>query len=126
MGGNGCRISQFRIVRIACNIDETLEHGVLTIETENRVSAKRPTEPEEKKCMLQIETKLRPTKGEGVSMDISSESIFEFDTMPENFESALKDDCYPIAWERIKKAIKEITAAMGIAPIDLTEVDKPE
>lgn len=118
----GCRIWGFRISELNSRIGES-GGDFQQLRVQNRVAGKSLIDPTAKECMLQVETKIWTAKSGGPSININSEIIFDFDEVPEDYKQIIEDVCYPMAWSRIKEAVRDITSAMGIEPLDLDELE---
>ena len=118
----GCQIWGFRILEMNSRIGES-GGDFQQLRVQNRVAGKSLTDPTAKECMLQIETKIWTAKSKGPAININSAIIFDFDEVPEDYEQVIEDICYPMAWSRIKKAVRDITSAMGIEPLDLDDLE---
>lgn len=119
MQENNYKIIAFRIVKIDCTIDVPPTEAPITISVEDTVSCRKPSNPEKKIGLLKVETQIASDDSDQFKFNILSETVFGFDKMPDDFDKALKSECYPLAKERIQRAIKEITSAMGVTPLDL-------
>lgn len=118
MQENHYKILAFRIIKINCIID--ILPGPITISTEDTLSFRKPSDPSKKMGLLKVETQLTSDDTDEFKVEIISETIFQFDSIPDDFDKEMRNKCYPMAKERIHTAIKEITATMGIKPLDLT------
>lgn len=119
MQENNYQFVAFRIVKIDCTIDVPPSESPITIAIEDKLSSRRPADPEDTRGMLKVETQIISEDTEKFKIDVISETVFSFDKMPDDFDRELQNKCYPMAKAHIQSAIKAITTAMGITPLDL-------
>jgi len=114
-----CEIRVFRVIKIDCDIDWSSLKKELIIQVEEKLASRKPVDPSNKTGLLEMETIITAADSTDFTISLTSQAIFSFDEMPENFEDALQKDCYPIAKVKVYEAIKKITEAMGMSPLDL-------
>lgn len=110
-------ISGFRILNVECSVDP--ERSELVVRGENKLVCRRPIDQNNKSGMLEIETTIGAEETEKFKIRLLSQAIFSFSEEPEDLEEVLKKECYPVAKEKINAAIKTITAAMGLNPLEM-------
>ena len=120
MRADNYKLASFRIIKLNCDIDPPSVKGEITLSVENTITAFRHADSTIKRGMLKTETSVTSPDCENFKIYLISESIFSFDEMPEDFDNALKESCYPLSKEKIQEAVKSITSAMGINPIELS------
>lgn len=123
MQENHCKILAFRIIKINCTINVPPSQSAITISTEDTLSFRKPSNLDKKMGLLKVDTQLTSDDTDEFKIEITSETIFQFDSIPDDFDREMRDKCYPLARDRIHTAIKEITATMGIKPLDLTNAE---
>ena len=115
------KLLEFRVVKIDCDITEITYGDEITLSVSENISAKKPADPAEKKALLEIETTITSDGLDQFRINLTSQAVFSFQENMESFEDIMQKECYPQAHPHIRKAIKEITGAMHITPLDLGE-----
>jgi len=93
--------------------------GAITVKIEDKLSCRRPKDPSERSGLLEIETTACSDDAGNFKISLLSQVVFSFDEVPENFETTMQESCYPLAKAKISEAVKVITGAMGLNPLDL-------
>ena len=120
-------ISGFRVLKVECNmtgiknIHESQNKDGVTLKVEDKLSCRRSKNIESRDALLELNTSIISESVPDFRIVLLSQAIFTFTDFPENLEEVLQRDCYPIARKKVYSAIKEITIAMGMAPIDLNK-----
>lgn len=124
-------IAGFRILSVNCDIADIYnafqekENDGITLKVEDKMSYRRTSAPSESAAQLDIRTNITSDVVPNFKISLFSQVAFIFKDTPENMEDVLEDECYPIAREMVYSAIKKITDAMGIPPIDLSGKQEP-
>lgn len=124
-------IAGFRILNVNCDVTDVYhafrtsgEDGI-TLKVEDTLSCRRSNDSQKNTALLEIKTDISSENFSDFKISLVSQAIFSFDEPPENLEDTLQNGCYPIARSKVYDAIKKITEAMGIPPIDLNSKQEP-
>lgn len=119
-----CKVVNFRILKIECAVDSELDGTEITLRADNSVEWQRTSEPADKYGRATIETKIT-SNDDKINVKVISQTVFDIEEHADMSDDDLIKLCHPIAIKRAFDAIKEITAAMGITPIDFTDFKEP-
>lgn len=120
-------ISSFRILKVECNIigfDDIAKQGKkegITLKITDKLTAKNPKNSVDKIMQLEIATLITSDEIEELKIELLSQTIFSFSESVEDIGTVMQSECYPLAQAKVYDAIKTITGAMGIPPIDLNK-----
>lgn len=123
MQNNNYKLINFRIMKIHCDVDPDSINSPISVSVENSISSYPHTDRSVKKGLLKVETSITSPDCEEFEIQFTSESIFSFDETPEDFHEAFHACCYPIAEDRICKAVRELSLIMGMNPLDIRPSD---
>lgn len=120
-----CEVAKFRVLSINCdvsslnNISQKSGKDGITLKVEDNLSFRRSRDESKKIVLLEIRTNLASEDAPEFKMSLVSQALFNIEEIPEDLEKALQIKYYPLARNKVYEAIKKITEAMCIPPIDL-------
>lgn len=120
-------LSSFRVLKVECNMvafddiaRDPKREGVL-LKIGDRLRARKAKNSDNKIMQLEIITTITSDEVEDLKIELLSQTIFTFLESVEDTEEVMQNECYPLAQKKVYEAIKEITTAMGVPPIDLNK-----
>lgn len=113
------RITAFRIVNIEMKINDSPDNYQVTLSAETKFISRLPIHQNDKSGLMELETIIQAEDKEQFSMLFKTHVYFSFEEQPENFDEFMKNECYPLAEKRLHEAIRNITKAAGLNPLDL-------
>lgn len=119
-----CQLRRFRINRINIEIEPFSADTEIQLICNEKTGCREPVKSDDLTGLLEANIHIYTEEDETFQIDISANAIFSFDRKPEDFNRVMQEQCYPLMQERIYSAIREITANMGIFPLDLSKKDK--
>ncbi len=116
-----CTLTSFAITKLEYEIKVGRADEGIELNIEENLQVRQPKNPKTPSRMLELLVKINDADSR-FKMLCTSKSIFTFDKTlnDEDFDSMVKSTCLPKAKERVYQAIKEISSAMGISPLDLS------
>lgn len=115
------QLLEFRVVKIDCDITEVTSGSQITLKICENLNVKKPADSSEQKALLEIVTNITTDDLPHFRLNVTSRAIFSLQEGTESFETIMQKECYPQAMPYVRKAIKEITSAMHITPLELAE-----
>lgn len=113
------RISAFRIVNVEMKVNDSPDNNRVTLSAETKFISRHPLDQNDKSGLMELETTIQAEDEEQFSMLFKTHVYFSFEEQPDNFDEFMKKECYPLAEKKLYKAIRTITEAAGLNPLDL-------
>ncbi len=117
MTENDLELLDFRVIDLTAHIDPGLG-AELSLSTKSSISARTP-EPFDGTLYMYLNIRIAGQDESLFLLDVTTETIVR---LPEGTSEVTDDDapaCVAIAQRSTHRAIREMTAAMGITPLDL-------
>lgn len=113
-------IQRKRITKILVDISPDLSKE-FKLKIESKVELNKPKEEEDKTALILMETNIGIPDSDEFNITMSSEYIFEFDEIPDDFKSITEERCIPLAQEELFKSLDNILVEMGYNRLNLAE-----
>lgn len=113
-------IKKIKILNIDINFPKELDH-VVDIEVKCEAKILKPRDKEDKHALLQTKISMKANNVEDFSINLLAQVLFEFDKIPENYDSMAEEKCIPLAIKEILTKVDSILENMGCARMKLAE-----
>lgn len=112
-------IKNFNILNIECHADNTGCKDGTTLRATNTGEWQRTTEPKDKFGRVTLETVIESEDGK-IKLAVKSQTVFDIEKWASTDDDNLVETCSAVALQRVYEAIRDISKAMGMTPIDFT------
>lgn len=112
------KIIKTNITKLDFNLElETKEKIELSVETTANLS--KPKNSDDKTAMFYISVNVRIPNSNEIEINMTARLIFEFDTIPDDYDEIGKNVCLPMAQDLMFTKIDEILDFMGYPKFNL-------
>lgn len=113
-------MERYHAVKVHCDIDIEKLEGAVELKAEDQMKVAVPMKRDGLSALVEMESRVQSPNAEAFSIVIKSEALFSFSERVDNEEQIICEQGYQQIKKRVLEIIRDVTAAMGIPPVDLT------
>ncbi|QIB69763.1 hypothetical protein Ami103574_10715 [Aminipila butyrica] len=113
-------IKKRRLNKIHIDISQALPKN-FKLDAESTVKVKTPKNKEEKTLLILMETHIGIPNSDDINIILNVDFVFEFDEVPNDYDSIVKDEIVPLAQKDLFKTLDNILVEMGYKELGLAE-----